>query len=303
MSDETSMNEHAREIAGQLCRWTLLAVTGAGLLVYVGTSVTFGPLAVGPSEARMVPLDTPEDHRYPGSAHTRVYFRPVDSRLRHEVLVSKAPDGGTDNRPIVGDRVPAFLPWPGGSGFAAVSGSPYGSLAFDRDRFWVQAAPQAEPVYFVDAAMVLRSDAGDVRKQHPLLKLLLPRALVVLLWDGPPSATYRQARSRAHGASPPLPVAAHPGHDGTRIVQNWSTQLGLSQMPVAITADPALAARLARVARTHLVGPMPARDVPEGAKLTYHATMDSLIDALQVEFAAQATQPSGPAVVPGGPGR
>ncbi len=301
MSDETSMNEHAREIIGQLCRWTLLAVTGTGLLAYVGGSVTFGPLAVGPTSARLRTVDVgfvPQPGKRLGS---RMYLVPLDAQARFAPVISIGPDGATDVWSMRGRRGWVRLPWAGLEGFIEVKGAPYAALAFQQRRVWVQPRREDVPVIFVDARMILAS-ADDPRRSHRLIRALTHSAEVVLFSESPIGPGHQEAQLLAHGSAPPIPLVSRLGGAG-KAIRSFAREVGLKDKPVAITADPDLAARLARIAHTHLVGPLPAPDVPEGARLTYHSNMDALIDTMQVEFAAQATQPTRPAVVPAPPRR
>jgi len=261
----------AGEAIGFLCRWSLLALTGAILAAGV---LACGLAASDVSQLRGEIL-VPDAVAAPGRALLRGTFAPVAMVGGSSSAVARLSPPSGPARLLTGSSGgEAVLLWPGelppGPTRAVVLGNPYGRYAFGESEALLCVIPPHRVVFLVDAAMAAGCGAAAADELRLGIAALSGHGEIAFFHEGPQEA-YEAVRDELREAFPGRAVVSALGSKPRppASLRFARARLG-GQRPGAIrvvTAEANLAAQAAgRGFETHLIGADRPPDAPEALK-------------------------------------
>jgi len=246
-----------KEVVGFLCRWCLLLLAGATVVVAAWAGILASASVAADLGTAMIVADAIWDRTE--SAYLLGIVSPALPGCHPEVAMSGSADSQLLLVPMSGKKL---YPRPGvcrlGVNPVRTIGVPYCGHGLDRVDAVLVVIPPQRQVCLVDAAMVLKADSNDPAGFAACLRELQHRYDVAFLHNGP-FEDLPHVRRQLRRCYPQIPVIlAVDGHRGPRTSFHAAYTLKRhgrnDRRPIVVTEDPGLAHLAARSRFTmHLI--------------------------------------------------
>ncbi|MDP7163179.1 MAG: hypothetical protein QF577_00485 [Phycisphaerae bacterium] len=279
------MRSSLPEAVGFLCRWSLLALAGAVVLV---TSWA-GLLAAAVADDLHAGLILPDAlwHAKAKNPYLTGFLGPSAQRVTVSMTMHQDHFGRLHLTRTYGRSIQPHLPTPPiGTHTVIVRGLPYSTLAFQQYQGRLVVVPDPQEVYLVDARLAADSSQGDQAAMDRVLAHLKRIGQPALFCPHDPGQFVRLRKRLARYRDIPMLCATTRYGKVDLMTTIWDTSLRKLQRknrkPFVITGDTELAILAAQQRHyTHLVAPKGA--IPNRTNLRPHDSLGHLADHLAKE--------------------
>jgi hypothetical protein len=275
-----------KEVVGFLCRWCLLALAGAGMvLVAWMTDLASGSVAADLKAAMTVP-DAVWGRQQ--GAHLFGITSPAIPRCSYELAMCGSAESELLFAPTVGRRIyPRLSVLRIGHNAVRIIGVPYSRHAFERDEALLQIVAPGRQVCLVDAAVAPGDGAADAAGFAESLRELQRRYDVAFFHNGSVEQ-FAGVRRYLRKEFPGIPLVFTVDDNlksNTLPHAAWTLKKheGEPGEPAVVTGDASLAVSACKSGfRVHLVGAAAVRD-KRAYKLQVHESFAKFKEYLRVE--------------------
>jgi len=236
---------HLREVLGFVCRWSLLALAGAGCMAIGWVSALVVDVAAGEVGAAF----TVPDAIYPQQGDPRrLVWGYLHPHLRYPAPIMAACHSQDGPLLLVdGDSktlYPVVEAADSGVYRVIVTGMPHSPVAFRQETAILWVVPQRRKVFLIDAATYLDASAARQAEYRGRLAEMRRRGEVALFEAGSRDE-FLAHRARLRRLHPSMPLLWTPREVGDELATLNRAARPVKAQSVVVTDRPALAARAA----------------------------------------------------------